>query len=191
MRFYSYLYLRENDTPYYAGKGSGRRAFRRFRYDVKPPKDLSKIVIFVMENESLAFESEKALIELFGRKDNGTGILRNRTDGGEGTSGAIRSDDFKRKISAAHRGRHFSAERRAKLSAARVGIASPRKGVKLSAETKYKLRVANLGKPLSLSHRDAIRKGQLGHGCSNQTRAKMRESRKIWWIKKRMLMTSN
>jgi hypothetical protein len=39
------------------------------------------------------------LIDFWGRKDNGTGILRNLTDGGEGCSGAILSEETKKKIS--------------------------------------------------------------------------------------------
>jgi hypothetical protein len=84
-QFYSYLYLREDGTPYYAGKGQGKRAFKK-QSGIRPPKDKSRIVILPMENEVLAFESEIALIQLFGRRDNETGILRNRTDGGQGIS---------------------------------------------------------------------------------------------------------
>lgn len=87
MEFYSYLYLREDETPYYAGKGSGKRAFKGRHRGVYPPKDTSRIILFPMLNETEAFESEIALIELFGRKDLGTGCLRNRTNGGEGVSG--------------------------------------------------------------------------------------------------------
>lgn len=43
-------------------------------------------------------------------------------------------------------GRTHTPEARAKMSAARRGRVSPRKGVKLSDETKQKLRLANLGK---------------------------------------------
>lgn len=96
--FYSYLYLRKNGTPYYVGKGCGERAFSRNRIFL-PPKDRSRIVIFPMESEKLAFESEKALIELFGRKDLGTGILRNLTNGGEGASNPSPEINRKRGLS--------------------------------------------------------------------------------------------
>lgn len=86
--FYVYTYLREDNTPYYVGKGSGERAFKKWGKGIKPPKDLSRIVI-VEDNldEQTAFELERKLIADYGRKDLGTGILYNMTDGGEGSSG--------------------------------------------------------------------------------------------------------
>ena len=44
------------------------------------------------------------MIDVLGRKDNGTGILHNRTDGGEGTSGFIHSEESKRKIGEGRKG---------------------------------------------------------------------------------------
>lgn len=89
MSFYSYMWLRKDGTPYYVGKGQKRRAFISSAHGVHRPKDRRRILIFPMLSETEAFESEKALIELFGRKDKGTGILRNLTDGGEGSSGTL------------------------------------------------------------------------------------------------------
>jgi len=94
--FYVYLYLREDGTPYYVGKGKGDRAFSNRRRKTKCPTDKTKI-IFHSENltEEEAFTIEKELIAKYGRKDNGTGILRNLTDGGEGMSGFIFTDEMK------------------------------------------------------------------------------------------------
>ncbi len=87
--FYVYQYLREDGTPYYIGKGSGSRAYKKWgKKDIKPPKDSSRIVI--VQNgltESQAFDLEIQLIAEHGRKDLGTGILHNKTHGGEGSSG--------------------------------------------------------------------------------------------------------
>jgi hypothetical protein len=91
-RFYTYAYLREDKTPYYIGKGSGKRYYKRTKRCIKPPKDKSKI-IFLKQNltEEEAFKHEKYMIAVFGRKDNGTGILYNKTDGGDGPSGRVTS----------------------------------------------------------------------------------------------------
>jgi hypothetical protein len=85
--YYTYAYLRKSDgTPYYIGKGNGRRAFVKHQ-GISVPKDKSKI-IFLKQNltEEEAFKHEIYMIAVFGRKDLGTGILLNRTNGGDGGS---------------------------------------------------------------------------------------------------------
>jgi len=94
--YYVYFYLREDFTPYYVGKGVKNRAFRKRNSGIKPPKDKSRIIILHHNlSEVSAFTLERYYIRWFGRKDNGTGILRNRTDGGEGCSGRIITDSEK------------------------------------------------------------------------------------------------
>jgi hypothetical protein len=85
--YYTYLWLREDGTPYYAGKGKNRRATNPHSIGKTPPKE--RIVIYPAESEQDAFDTEIALIWYYGRKDKGTGCLRNFTDGGEGSSGNI------------------------------------------------------------------------------------------------------
>jgi hypothetical protein len=90
--FYVYLYLRDDGTPYYVGKGKGKRAWNRTARAILPPIDNSKIqIVDHMLSEDEAFNLEIALVEKYGRKDLGTGILRNCTNGGEGTSGHIQT----------------------------------------------------------------------------------------------------
>ena len=105
--FYVYAYLREDGTPYYIGKGKDKRAFRKNKKEkFKPPVDTSLIVILESNlSETDAFSLEKQYIEQYGRKDLGTGILRNMTDGGEGASGAIRTEEFKQHLSKLYSGK--------------------------------------------------------------------------------------
>jgi len=104
--YYTYAFLREDKTPYYIGKGRGNRAYDK-RKTIKPPKDKSRI-LFLKKNltEAEAFKHEIYMIFVFGRKDLGTGILRNLTNGGEGPSGAVRSEETKKKISVARKGKY-------------------------------------------------------------------------------------
>jgi hypothetical protein len=105
-RFYTYAYLREDKTPYYIGKGEGRRVYCKHSRSCSVPKDKSRI-IFLKKNlaEEEAFKHEIYMISIFGRMDLGTGILRNLTDGGEGTSGSIRTEKFREKLSLTKKGR--------------------------------------------------------------------------------------
>ena len=132
MEYYTYAYLREDGTPYYIGKGKKLRLYSKSRKGVKPPKDKSRI-IFLKQNltEEEAFKHEIYMINVFGRKDLETGILHNRTDGGEGASnpsqeviekrasyikGIPRSEKVRKKMSASHKGKVMSKESRKKMS---------------------------------------------------------------------------
>jgi hypothetical protein len=84
-QYYTYAFLRKDRTPYYIGKGKGRRAYVKERRGAKPPSDPALILILkkgLTENE--AIKHEIYMISVFGRKDLGTGILLNLTNGGEG-----------------------------------------------------------------------------------------------------------
>ena len=152
-RFYVYAFLRLDGTPYYIGKGTGRRInSSRGRTWKLPPKDRRKVLASGL-TEPEAFEYEIALISLLGRKDLGTGCLRNFTDGGDGASGAVRSPEDRARLSAASRNR--SPEHLARLSAAAMGR-------KLSPETRAKMSAA-LRNP------------------SPETRAKMSAASKARW----------
>jgi len=125
--YYTYAYLREDGTPYYIGKGKGYRAYQKRRTINIPSKDK----ILILKNnltEEEAFRHEIYMIFVFGRKDNNTGILRNLTNGGEGTSGAnnskerngfykkTHSDETKLKISKTKKGTKFPDELKPKVS---------------------------------------------------------------------------
>jgi len=99
-----------------------------------------------------AFALEVAYIALFGRRNNGTGILTNLTDGGEGTSGRIVGEDTKKKMADAQRGKPVSDEARIKIGNAsrgkiiedwhRLRISEANTGRLPSDETRQKLKGA-------------------------------------------------
>jgi hypothetical protein len=179
-RFYTYAYLREDRTPYYIGKGTGRRIYSANRKGLKPPKDKSRI-IFLKQNltEQEAFKHEIYMIAVFGRKDLGTGILHNRTNGGEGASGRVvhsrfgytLSKETRRKISEANKGRIHLEETKEKISTAK-------KGKTLSEEHKRKISEAAQGQTHSEETRRKISEANKGHTVSEETRKKISEAKK-------------
>ena len=87
--YYVYMYLREDGTPYYVGKGKGDRAYKTHRGVGKPPIDRIKLSHSNL-HEDKAYAIEKELIAKYGRQNNNTGILMNRTDGGYGNVGVVK-----------------------------------------------------------------------------------------------------
>lgn len=171
--YYVYAYLRKSDnTPYYIGKGKDDRAFRPHSKNGKgihTPTDKSRIVFLetnLSDVGSLAIE--RRMIEWYGRKDIGTGILRNRTDGGDGASGAIRSDIHKFQISAALKGRVSPTK----------GTISPMKGKTISAEQKSKISVGLTGNIISSDTRNKISAALKGRPKSAETKMKISETLK-------------
>ena len=91
-KYYTYAYLREDGTPYYVGKGKKRKYDNTYsrtlanhgRISVRPQDRI--VILKHFELEFDAYKHEIYMIDVFGRKDIGTGILLNRTMGGGGAS---------------------------------------------------------------------------------------------------------
>ena len=65
--YYVYAFLRETDlTPYYIGKGTGKRAFTTHGRRVSAPKDKNRIIILYQNlTENQAYNIEILLIDFF------------------------------------------------------------------------------------------------------------------------------
>jgi hypothetical protein len=173
--FYVYMYLRSynskhgvSGSPYYIGKGRGNRVISNNRKITHRPADSSNIVYFATDlTEWDAFQLEMLLIYRFGRIDNGTGSLRNLTDGGEGQCGRIQPAEEKQRKSewmkanpnrgqfvvsgpSLRKGVGVSDEAKAKQSASwtpekRKAMGDKHRGKKHSSERIAKNRASKLG----------------------------------------------
>jgi len=144
--FYVYAYVRSDNTPYYIGKGNNQRAW----------KHTKNIIILETRLTSLgAAAIERRMIRWYGRKDLCTGILRNRTDGGEGVLGAIRTEKWNSNIGKANLGKKRTLEIGARHSIVMTGR-------KQSDETRKKRSDSLTGRIRTTEEKNSISLGKKG-----------------------------
>ena len=182
-----YVYVADHPVtgePCYVGKGKGKRAKQHnsaamsgkhsnphLANIIRKHGPLDFTIVRDGLSEAEAFETERALIAQFGRSNNGTGTLANKTDGGEGGAGIVMSASARAKLSAAHTGKILSEAHRQKLSRAF-------KGKKLSPERRAKMSETQRRRVLSPEALASISAAHKGKVISEEQRAKMSERQK-------------
>ena len=189
MNYYTYAYFDDNNIPYYIGKGKGKRAWDK-NHSVPVPSTEKIVILKDNLTEEDAFKHEIYLIEILGRKSQGTGILENIHSGGCQPPGFVRhseetkqkmrnrkhSEETKKKIGEKSKGRIFPED-------AKLYLSNLYKGRKLSDETKEKLSKSLWGKPKSEETKRKMSEAK--KQMSEETKRKMSEAAKIREAKKR------
>lgn len=124
MEFYTYIWRDAAGVPFYVGKGKGKRAYntRQRSSEFKDIFEQGGCLVEIVDwfiHESQAHAHEVELIELYGRRELG-GTLVNKTDGGEGLSGA--SAEVRNKISMAAKATWSDPDFRSKIAIRRSGL---------------------------------------------------------------------
>lgn len=157
-KFYIYFHINPlKNEVFYVGKGKRRRAYSKHGRNKWWKNIVNKYGYIVDIIESNLHEKESLKREIFyikqiGRKDLGLGTLVNMTDGGDGVTNRIISEEekikrrgikhteeHKQKMSELFKGRTYSEE-------SKLNMSNGRKGMKFSDEHKKKLSEAKKGK---------------------------------------------
>lgn len=180
MTYYCYALMNEGE-PFYIGKGKGQRAYchvnrsnnGRTRKDRKIQKllreggEITPVILLDGLSEEEAFHLEHVLIHLIGRTPRGP--LLNMTDGGEGVSGLVFSEQHRLRIARSAM-RPCKEETKRKISRTLLGHVH-------SGETRKKLRKTP-------EQREAVRKSLTGRKFTENHKKNLSEAQRRRWMKK-------
>jgi hypothetical protein len=160
-KYYVYEYVDPiTNLPFYIGKGQADRYIYHLKNlnDKTNPHKVNKIKKLLNEGlepiinliktgltETQSFELERNLIGKYGRIDLGTGCLVNLSDGGEGQSGWVPTEEY-----------------RLNMSKSTSGNKNGMYGKTHSEETKNKIREKSIGRKLNDFYRNKMSEDRLG-----------------------------
>lgn len=126
--FYVYVdYRLDTNVPFYVGKGQDVRVklVRRniIHQRIAKKAGMRREVLFGTKDQHFALDEEVRLIRELKTRNQFGGA--NLTDGGEGTTGWVPSEETKRKIAIAHQGLAHTSETKARISQATSGENNP------------------------------------------------------------------
>ena len=130
MKAYVYTHTRlDTNEIFYVGIGTqdnykrASRSHNRTNYWNNIVKKCGWKVDIVFDNLSWedACLKEKELISFYGRKDIGTGILVNHTNGGDGSNGRVFSQETRTKMAKTRKGSKWTEEQREKTRLSMLG----------------------------------------------------------------------
>lgn len=170
-RFYVYAYIRSKDsetakagTPYYIGKGQGKRAWveHRTRYTRMYTPDEDYVIILETNLSNFgACALERRLIKWWGRKYDNSGILLNHTEGGDGGSG-----------------NHTEISKR-KLSIAKTGVNNPMYGLRGEKSPAFGIKRSAKSKKLMSELKEGVLNNRYGTHHTEETKNKMRKPKEL------------
>ena len=165
---YVYVLSRPDGTPFYVGVGTSDRILNHEREARRGLKSHKAAIIrkIISSGDSVwysisgwfeiwgdAAKEERRLIAEIGRFDLGRGPLANRTDGGDGIVGLIRTKEHCRRLSVSKTGKTHSEETKAKIRLLRTGTKRTTESIEkqkqylrgrpVSPETRAKIRASN------------------------------------------------
>lgn len=129
--YYVYIwFIKDTNEVFYVGKGKGRRykyiyGRNKFFIDMYNSHNCDVEKLYENLTESEAFQKEQETIKWY--KENTNFRLTNQTDGGEGSSGWVPSEEFKEKQSKIHKAQWQNEEFRDKMMEIRTNENGPYK----------------------------------------------------------------
>lgn len=150
--FYTYAHYRaDNNSLFYIGKGSGKRYLkkenrnRHWRNIVNKAGGFNAEILNIFDSEKDALCHEEFLISTFRGIDVS---LANVCSGGKSNSGPRHTDESKKKLSDAHKGKKPSELALKKLKESLIGVPKSKKHRENLSIAKSGIKVPNAWKPV-------------------------------------------